>query len=565
MPTFTTPATPRQRNRPRDSAGQFAGAQHITPDQFRDAYDTQGKTPRRLILGKDGKLRDADNPAYRPAAPAAKTTPAITASRAEPADPADRQFANTPPHAINFDTTLVEGGGSVDAEKGIIYGVSVITAGIEAKGHGLKVDDTTLKQMFNCATLDHKGKVAVRENHNAGVDGVTGYLCNFRCDGVQLRADWQLLETYKNRAQILEVAKTMPEKVGLSASFKGHLRVEVAKDGKENLIFETDPTTGEKKARCYELYFVDYVALPAANPSGLFSAKTISTSFDSTNPTMPTDNTDPNAAAAPEGDALANLQAENDALKAQIAELQAALDGGDGGDGEPELYQTEDGQIVDAEGNPVEIQEGDPTEDGGEGAPAGDEDPEAERENLTALLTATDFQLRQHSLTREDVLNAVTEFNAAYPAFAIGGTAGASPATVNLTARIAALENELRNAKHAQEFAAQKKAIDAEVQRTAAAIAERDDKIIQLQAQLEDVKFRASGAKPTNFSASDLGGNPEQGSYPALVEAKALEFQAAGKHKSQALLEAQNFCQKAYPVQFNAHVQAKINGQVTTA
>lgn len=38
---------------------------------------------------------------------------------------------------------------NVDAANGVIHGVSVITAGIVARGHDLAVDDTTLAQMLS--------------------------------------------------------------------------------------------------------------------------------------------------------------------------------------------------------------------------------------------------------------------------------------------------------------------------------------------------------------------------------------------------------------------------------
>jgi hypothetical protein len=59
--------------------------------------------------------------------------------------------------------------GRIDRKRGTIYGVAVITAG-EAKGHGMRVDMTTLEQVMDCAK-DYIGGLAVRfaeEDHGGG-------------------------------------------------------------------------------------------------------------------------------------------------------------------------------------------------------------------------------------------------------------------------------------------------------------------------------------------------------------------------------------------------------------
>lgn len=142
----------------------------------------------------------------------------------------------------------------VDAAKGIIKGVSVITSGITAKGHNLEVDMTTLRQMKELAMK--KGKVPVKWNHKTGADAVNGYLQNFRISGRKLLADWHLLKTHPNYDHAIELAEKMPESVGLSASFMG----------------ENESKGGKHFARCEDLISVDLVATAAANPDGLFSA-----------------------------------------------------------------------------------------------------------------------------------------------------------------------------------------------------------------------------------------------------------------------------------------------------
>lgn len=149
----------------------------------------------------------------------------------------------------------------VDEANGVIYGVSVITSGVKARGHDLEVDHKTLSQMKECA--EKMGKVPVKWNHKSGADSVAGYLKNFRIDfdagdgREKLRADWHLLKSHERYGHAIELAVKMPEGVGLSAAFCG----------------EDDPKPGDKKmqlARCDELISVDLVANPAANPTGMF-------------------------------------------------------------------------------------------------------------------------------------------------------------------------------------------------------------------------------------------------------------------------------------------------------
>ncbi len=142
---------------------------------------------------------------------------------------------------------------SVDTINAVIRGVSVITSGLIAKGHALTVDSTTLSQMHACAVS--RGQVPVKVDHQSGASAVCGYLDNFRIQGLKLKADWHLLKSHQQTAQILEIAQRMPAGVGLSASF-------------------TSPANAEAgKARCGELLSVDFVSLPAANPDGLFDAR----------------------------------------------------------------------------------------------------------------------------------------------------------------------------------------------------------------------------------------------------------------------------------------------------
>jgi hypothetical protein len=138
---------------------------------------------------------------------------------------------------------------------GIIPGVAVMTIG-EATGHDLFVDQTTIEQIESLGNEFSNG-VKVKANHGGGVDTIIGRAKNFRIDGQTVRADLYLLENYNDRSRFMEIAEVMPEEVGLSATFSGI----------------DEPIDDKTFARASELYSVDLVEIPAANPTGLFSRK----------------------------------------------------------------------------------------------------------------------------------------------------------------------------------------------------------------------------------------------------------------------------------------------------
>jgi hypothetical protein len=147
--------------------------------------------------------------------------------------------------------------GEIDSASGIIRGVSVITAG-EARGHGLLVDAKTLQQVKDAAET-YPGGLKVKTDHYSGFNEIVGTLKNFTIDGDQLRADLFLLKNHDATARILEMAELMPGSFGLSISFSGQ--------------HEEQEGYEEAFARCSEIYSADLVDAPAANPTGLFSAK----------------------------------------------------------------------------------------------------------------------------------------------------------------------------------------------------------------------------------------------------------------------------------------------------
>jgi hypothetical protein len=144
-------------------------------------------------------------------------------------------------------------GAKIDRASSVIEGVSVITSGVEAKGHKLFVDGETLKQVKACADT-HSDGVQVKVDHGTGFTSIVGALRNFRIEGNKLLADLHLLKSHEMREQLFEIAETMPGSIGLSISFSG----------------KNEEIGGKEYARCVELYSVDFVDRPAANPSGLF-------------------------------------------------------------------------------------------------------------------------------------------------------------------------------------------------------------------------------------------------------------------------------------------------------
>jgi len=168
-------------------------------------------------------------------------------------------LAHMPPPPCRWQSNATSfSGGKIDKENGVVSGVSVITSGVEAIGHGIYTDPTTLLQVKGQA--DSMPAVQVKAGHGTGFSGIVGVLKNFRVDddgrSCQLRADLHLLKSHPAFSQIIEMAATMPESFGLSISFSG----------KPETIDALD------FARCTELYSVDLVDRPAANPNGLFSA-----------------------------------------------------------------------------------------------------------------------------------------------------------------------------------------------------------------------------------------------------------------------------------------------------
>jgi hypothetical protein len=157
-------------------------------------------------------------------------------------------------HVITFSAAAV---GVIDAEAGVIRGVSLITRG-PALGHGVMIDERTLEQVKSAAQ-QYSGGLKVKLNHSGGAGDIVGFIDELRISGKKLLGDLHLLESSPHRAYILEIAERIPDTFGLSIAFSGPS--EKSADGHTTL------------QRCSEIYSVDLVSEPAANPDGFFARK----------------------------------------------------------------------------------------------------------------------------------------------------------------------------------------------------------------------------------------------------------------------------------------------------
>ena len=153
--------------------------------------------------------------------------------------------------------TFAASTGAIDAEAGVIRGVSLITKG-PALGHGVMIDDKTLEQVKTAAE-QYAGGLKVKLNHSSGAGDIIGFIDTLRIDGEKLLGDLHLLQNSPHRAYILEIAQRIPDTFGLSIAFSGPS--EKSSDKLTTL------------QRCSEIYSVDLVSEPAANPSGFFARK----------------------------------------------------------------------------------------------------------------------------------------------------------------------------------------------------------------------------------------------------------------------------------------------------
>jgi hypothetical protein len=209
------------------------------------------------------------------------------------------------------------------ADEVVVHDVAVMTEG-PAQGHFAEVEmpdgttkeyqifcDATTLQGVEAASSAFSTGVKVKADHGSGVMSVIGYLTGFRRatadDGKQqTKADFHIFKTVPNLDHLLKLIETLPDTMGFSAMFDQGLQ----KIG--DAFF----------ARCAELFSVDFVTDPAANPQGIFS-RTVDTlhKFQAEpNPPMPDLPSDPQAFAAA---CMAALKPHLDAIHGRLGNLES--------------------------------------------------------------------------------------------------------------------------------------------------------------------------------------------------------------------------------------------------
>lgn len=149
---------------------------------------------------------------------------------------------------------------SVDKQAGVIKGVSVLTIG-PALGHGIQIDQEGLNQCLEAC--NNRGSIKLIDKHDAEFEGIVGSVTNFRIEGDKVKGDAELFENHPMRNRIIEIATKIPTEFGLSIECdNAHI----------------DNPNGEGKLfRCTNVDAVALVPRPAANKTGLFSAKQFDT------------------------------------------------------------------------------------------------------------------------------------------------------------------------------------------------------------------------------------------------------------------------------------------------
>ena len=275
--------------------------------------------------------------------------------------------------------------GTVDHDKAVIHGVSLITGDLEAEGHNLFVDSTTLSQLH--ALGKEMGQVAVTLDHGGGIKSINGYIDNVRLDGNKWRGDWNLLQTHDETPIMLERAARQPTTFGMSVAFKGPPK---------------GVKVGDKQcARAEKLLSVDCVTRAAANPDGMFGVKDEPENSDSVDNIKLFNTNFP----------MAN---ENEPTLAQVLQAVNALTG------RIDTFEQTQGQII----QHINSQ--------GEGGAEG-EMTEAEIAQLTDLYNMSPAQLAAYNrengtqITRAEIDGAVDSYNAGLEGGGEGGVEGGEP------------------------------------------------------------------------------------------------------------------------------------------
>lgn len=177
-------------------------------------------------------------------------------------------------------------------------GISVATVG-PALGHEMFVDDVTLLQAEQAGLAGSPVKVFV--DHDESIDSLIGFLSGFRIEEDQLRADLELLGSHPQADFYAEILTKAPGRVGFSMTFSG----------------KPEDVGDRRFARVENLVSVDLVSRPAANPDGVFKARSVAPQVDTSAGGMD----EKSVPAQVEFDAKAAIEA----LSATVAKLEESV------------------------------------------------------------------------------------------------------------------------------------------------------------------------------------------------------------------------------------------------
>lgn len=175
---------------------------------------------------------------------------------------------------IKFEIDL-EQDTKVDAEKGIILGVSVISTP-EAKGHNIKIDEKSIESFLKAVEGEKVKAYYTHSPENDALDSI-GLWENFQIvtegEFTKLKADFVALEAWKEHHKdeydaLFEMAEKAPEAFGVSAEFT--IEKVFYNESGEEVKYEGQEDK-DVYARAIDVSAFSIVAEPAANPTGLFA------------------------------------------------------------------------------------------------------------------------------------------------------------------------------------------------------------------------------------------------------------------------------------------------------
>lgn len=170
----------------------------------------------------------------------------------------------------------------VDRARGKIAGVSILTGGREATGHGIYIDAKTVAGSIASARraggvvkagIRHPSLIDELKTGGDRILDLPGFFTNHSISGQQHVADFQFFDSFRAQhpeqyAHLMEIADKAPQLFGLSVEMAGH-PVFVAQDGAE---FPATRLGGGKWSGQPEGAALLYGGLPAFRVSDLYAA-----------------------------------------------------------------------------------------------------------------------------------------------------------------------------------------------------------------------------------------------------------------------------------------------------